>query len=407
MASYRDPELGATLDDLLKQAEKPNNLHICICFQYHPDDKFNKDIDKYRKDKRFTILDVLYSDTQGTCWARNQIQQQYKGETYTLQLDSHHRFAKNWDKIAKDMYKKLKKEGYKKPLLTAYIPSYNPENDPQERAQEPWELTFDRFIPEGAIFMMPQTMHDTTKPKLGRFFSAHFAFTTGDHVLEVPHDPNYYFHGEEISLAVRSWTHGYDIFYPNKIIAWHEYTRKGRTKHWDDDKQWIQRNNSSHARNRQLLGVDGEICTPCNKKTFEKYGLGTERTLEEYELFAGIRFKDRALTQRVVNKQPPPGLPEDIYFHKFKHCIDQHVGSYGNRDYTFMAVILKDGNDQELFRKDLQKNELDAFFRSGEEWHKIWVEYNGPLPHKWIVWPYSEKHGWTEYREGLIANAQS
>jgi len=72
-----------------------------------------------------------------------------------------------------------------------------------------------------------------------------------------------------------------------------------------------------------------------------------------------------------------------------------------------MAVILKDENDKELFRKDLQKNTLDAFFRSNEEWHKIWVEYNGPLPYKWIVWPYSEKHGWTEYREGLIANAQS
>ena len=407
IASYRDPELGPALKDLLKQAEKPDNLHICICNQYNPKDKFNKDIDKYRKDKRFTILDVLYSETLGTCWARNKIQQHYKGETYTLQLDSHHRFVKNWDKVAKTMYKSLKKQGVKKPLLTAYIPSYHPKNDPKGRAKEPWELTFDRFIPEGAIFMMPQTMHDTTKPKLGRFFSAHFAFTTGEHVLEVPHDPNYYFHGEEISLAVRSWTHGYDIFYPNKIIAWPEYTRKGRTKHWDDDKQWIQRNNSSHARNRQLLGVDGEVCTPCNKKTFDKYGLGTERTLEEYELFAGIRFRDRALTQRVVNKQPPPGLPEDIYFHKFKHCIDQHVSSYGNRDYTFMAVILKDENDQELFRKDLQKNTLDTFFRSGEEWHKIWVEYNGPLPHKWIVWPHSEKHGWTEYREGLIANAQS
>ena len=407
IASYRDPELGPTLQDLLKQAEKPDNLHICICNQYHPDDKFNKDLDKYRKDKRFTILDVLYSETKGTCWARNYIQQQYKGETYTLQLDSHHRFVKNWDKVAKTMYKDLKKDGYEKPLLTAYIPSYDPDNDPEGRANEPWELTFDRFIPEGAIFFLPQTMHDTKKPQLGRFFSAHFCFTDGKFCEEVPHDPNYYFHGEEISLAVRAWTHGYDIFYPNKIIAWHEYTRKGRTKQWDDDTDWTTKNNNSHARNRQLLGVDGEICSPCNKKTFEQYGLGDKRTLEEYELFAGIRFKDRSVTQRTSNKLPAPGQPEDEFYQKFRHCIDLHKSSFMFKDYSFVAVILHDEMGNELYRKDQTKEQVTGFLNGTEEWWKVWVEYNGPLPYKWIVWPYSESQQWVEYKEGYLHNVQS
>jgi hypothetical protein len=45
-----------------------------------------------------------------------------------------------------------------------------------------------------------------------------------------------------------------------KVIAWHEYTRVGRTKQWDDDNTWVDRNNKSHKRNRELLGVDGESC---------------------------------------------------------------------------------------------------------------------------------------------------
>ena len=406
MASYRDPELGPTLDDLLKQSAKPDNLHICICFQYSKEDKFNSDIDKYRDDKRFTIIDVEYTETKGTCWARNRIQQEYKGETYTLQLDSHHRFVKNWDTKVKKMYNKLKKEGYN-PLLTAYIPSYNPENDPEDRINEPWELAFDRFIPEGAIFFLPQTMHDKDKPQLGRFFSAHFAFTEGKFCTKVPHDPNYYFHGEEISLAVRAYTHGYDIFYPNEVIAWHEYTRKGRTKHWDDDKTWVEKNTTSHARNRQLLGVDGEVCSPCNEKTFDKYGLGKERTLEDYELFAGVRFSDRSVTQRVLDKVPPPGSKYDMFFQKFKHCIDVHNDSFGYDDYSFIAIILHDRQGKELYRKDLSKEEVLNYRASLDGWWKVWVEYTGPLPHKWIVWPHSEKDGWVEYREGVIANTVS
>lgn len=407
MASYRDPELGPTLDDLIENSKYPDRLHICVCFQYHPDDEFNKDIDKYRDDKRFTFIDVLYSETLGTCWARNQIQQKYKNETYTLQLDSHHRFAKDWDEEAIFMYKTLQSEGYEKPLLTAYIPSYDPDNDPAGRAQVPWRLTFDRFIPEGAVFFLPEELPDKSKPQLGRFFSAHFAFTTGKFCLEVPHDPDYYFHGEEISLAVRAWTHGYDIFYPNKIIAWHEYTRKGRTKHWDDDTTWNTKNDKSHAKNRQLFGVDNEKPTPENKKTFKKYGLGKKRSLKEYEVFAGLRFSDRSVTKHVTDKQIPPGSPDHEYYQRFKHCIDQWGKSFNKRDYTFIAIILHDQMGNELYRKDLQKNEIDAFFNSGEEWWKIWVEYNGPTPHKWIVWPHSESEGWVEYREGILENVQS
>ena len=98
IASYRDPQLIPTIDDMLDNAKYPENLRIGICHQYHPDDKFSN-LTKYRLDDRFRITDVLYSDSRGACWVRNQIQQVYSGETYTLQIDSHMRFEENFDFI--------------------------------------------------------------------------------------------------------------------------------------------------------------------------------------------------------------------------------------------------------------------------------------------------------------------
>ena len=51
---------------------------------------------------------------------------------------------------------------------------------------------------------------------------------------EVPYDPELYFHGEEITLAIRAFTHGYTLFHPPEHVLWHEYTRYYRQKHWDD-----------------------------------------------------------------------------------------------------------------------------------------------------------------------------
>ena len=98
-------------------------------------------------------------------------------------------------------------------------------------------MSFDRFSPEGVCFTIPESIDDykdRTEPMPSRFFSAHFCFTLGIFAEEVKHDPQFYFHGEEISLAVRAYTHGYDLFHPHKVVAWHEYTREGKTKQWDD-----------------------------------------------------------------------------------------------------------------------------------------------------------------------------
>ena len=396
IASYRDPELVPTLDDLLDKSTNPDNLHICIAFQYSEEDTFTKDLDKYRKDKRFNILDIPYKEATGACYARNLIQQQYNNETYTLQLDSHHRFVDGWDTICIDMLKDLQDKGYKKPLLTSYIPSYQPDNDPDGRVNTPWGMSFDRFTPEGVIFFLPYYMaKDITSPIPARYFSAHFAFTLGQHAIEVQHDPEYYFHGEEISLAVRSYTHGYDLFHPHKVIAFHEYTRVGRTKQWDDDPKWGDRNVACHKKMRSLLGVDGE-----NEIKEETYGLGKHRTIEDYEIYAGIKFADRSITERAKQNKIPPGGPNEEYFGHFRHPFDMQPSQFPERDYTFCAIIFEDKLGNLIHRDDMTGNELNRHLESNTSGKPftIWKSYQGRKPDQIVIWPHSESKGWGEKR---------
>jgi glycosyltransferase involved in cell wall biosynthesis len=409
IASYRDPELENTVKSMIENAKKPNNLRIGICRQYHPEDGFDT-LNDYRKDKRFRILDVLYTESNGVCWARNQVQQLYDGEEYTLQIDSHMRFEKNWDDEFIKMIKQLQKKGFKKPLLTGYVSSFNPENDPAERVKEPWRMVFDRFIPEGAVFFLPETIPGWEKlkePVTARFYSAHFAFTVGQFSTEVQHDPEFYFHGEEISIAARAYTHGYDLFHPHKTLIWHEYTRKGRTKQWDDDSDWVNKNNVSHSKNRKLFSMDGEV----NDLDFGVYGFGTERTLMDYEIYSGLRFSRRAVQQYTLDKHYPPNPTvyeteeewENSFATIFKHCIDVGYDSVPEEDYDFWVVAFHDENDETIHRQDADIHEINRMKNDPDGYCKVWREFQtAHKPKYWVVWPFSKSKGWCDRLTGNL-----
>lgn len=407
IASYRDPQLIPTIEDMLMNAKYPENLVFSIAWQRSTDDIWDN-LDKYKSDPRFKIIDINYKESKGACWARNLLQQQYGGEKYTLQIDSHHRFIENWDEEIIKMYEDLKSNGVNKPLLTSYIPSFDPDNDPQGRTMIPWRMNFDRFIPEGAIFFLPggiDNYKELASPIPARFYSAHFAFTSGDFVKEVPHDPEYYFHGEEISIAVRAYTWGYDLYHPHKIIAWHEYTRKGRTKQWDDDKNWHLKNTESHLRNRKLFEMDGLV----KDIDFGIYDFGKIRTLEDYEKYAGISFKKRAVQKYTLdyNNPPNPILSEDdfekSFLRIFKHCIDLNKSQFNEDDYDFWAVIFEDEMGLVLHRQDMNSNDIKNVLNTTDQFIKIWREFNTEKkPTKWVVWPHSKSNGWLNKIEKVL-----
>ena len=305
IASYRDPELIPTIDNCIENADNPLNLVFAICWQHDE----TEHIEKYLNDKRFKIISVHYTQTRGCCWARHKLQQLYDNEQYTLQLDSHHRFVKSWDTTIIDMFKKLKQDGYEKPLITTYLPSYDPENDPSNRVLIPWKIDFKEITSEKQVLFIPSNINNFSllnEPIPAKFYSAHFCFTDGQFVKEVPHDPELYFTGEEMSITVRAYTYGYSLFHPHIVIAWHEYTRKNRVKQWDDDREWWKKDLHSKQHYLQIFNNYG------------LYGLGKTKTIKDYISFSNINFLN-------IDIQKDYKVIDDIWKEWINENISLHV----------------------------------------------------------------------------------
>ena len=407
IAAYRDKELRPTIENLLRTSRYPNNLHICICHQHHPKDKWDH-LDEYKEDPRFTIIDIDSRKAKGACWARWRIQQEYTGEDYTFQLDSHHRFIDNWDVELKKMYQQCKLNGSDKPLITAYIPAYDTDTS-EPINNEPWALNFNYFGHDGPLHTIPATLKGWKSmggPAKARFFSAHFAFADGAFSTDVQHDPEMYFHGEEISLAVRAFTHGYDLYHPHKVIAWHHYGREGNPKHWDDKKDWNKSNQKSYSRVRKLFGIDGEKFGKGECK--RKYGFGKVRTLAEYEKYAGVRFKDKHIQQYTLDDKlaPNPIIEdkkafEDSFQGYFKLCMDISFERVPSDDYIFWAVAFFNDKGEEVYREDADRAEIDRLKNSDDSYIKLWRSFatKEKIVH-WRVWPQSVKNGFEAPIEG-------
>jgi hypothetical protein len=335
MASYRDPQLVATLLDLIERAEKPERLRIVVCWQHAPNEtlaflwhggftNWQFETSEGRtihfleyQGAKLELIDVPHLESRGVCWARNMIQQRYDGERYTLQLDSHHRFVGKWDQQIIDMLESVRDES-PKPVLTAYLPDFDPD-DPssiQLINAVPGALSFLAFNPEGVVMFNAQEFpgwKTRDYPMRARFYSGHFAFADGHFAECVQHDPEYFFFGEEISIAVRAFTHGYDLYNPHRVLAWHDYTRKHRVKVWEDHTPqtkestgvasvWWELDNVSIQRNQQLFGMNDNAPVT---HTLGKYGFGSERTLSDYEAYAGISFRYRGVQQAALDNLPP------------------------------------------------------------------------------------------------------
>ncbi|MGU3778275.1 GlcNAc-transferase family protein [Burkholderia metallica] len=338
IASYRDPQLIPTLLDLIERATRPDQLRIVVCWQHALDETvgtfFAHGFSRWHarhdgafavhtlsyRDAGIELIDVPHHQSQGACWARNLIQQRYRDERYTLQLDSHHYFVDAWDEQVIAMLESLRARSAK-PLLTTYLPGFQPGSPRDTLDAVPTRLSFQRFMPEGVLSIRSDRLDNwqaLDAPVPSAFYSAHFAFADGHFAVDVRHDPHYFFLGEEISIAVRAFTHGYDMYSPHRVIAWHEYTRRSRVKIWDDHtpeahasglvaESWHARNARSYERNRALLGVDGASSDGID---FGPYGLGAERTLAQYEAYAGISFAHRGVGRETLDGLPPtPDAP--------------------------------------------------------------------------------------------------
>jgi hypothetical protein len=400
IAAYRDAELRPTIADCLARAADSRRLVFGICWQRDESESLGEYVD----DARFRIFEIDYRRSRGACWARHRIQRMYDGEEYTLHLDSHHRFVDGWDEICIGMLHDLQRAGSPKPILTSYAAHYDPLHYRQRAEPVPWRMRFRRFSREGVVEAIPEAIdeHATlTSPIPARFFSAHCAFTLGRFCLDVPHDPKLYFFGEEPTLAVRAFTHGYDLFHPHRMILWHHYGRPTMPKHWTDHRHWAFHDARSHQRVRQLLGIDD---TPCDID-FGPHGLGAVRTLRDWAAYSGIHYGLRGVSDRALLNLPPPEPAEDVVDERWSarfvrqqrvriELSSQDVPS-GVDDFDFWYLGAHSTGGHELFRQDLHGAELREFLgRQPPQWELAF--HSAQFVDSWTVWPHSRSRGWLE-----------
>jgi hypothetical protein len=279
--AYRDRELSATISDLMRTAAAPDRLRIAIAWQYEPEEeKLEAALRRYRNVELTKIPAV---ESRGCNWARSLLQRQWRGEEYTLFLDSHHRFAPGWDREVIAMYEQCRSDGVAKPILTGYLPPYDPRTDPHGRTWSVFKMcVLERH--EAMVFRL--TGHpipkwkELTAPVPAHFASLHLLFADGSFNEESPFDPSIYFFADEIAIALRAYTSGYDLFHPHRVVGWHLYDRATRVTHWSDHAGWTTQHEASCRRVRQLFR--GEVRG--------RYGLGSVRQVSDFEAFLGTRL---------------------------------------------------------------------------------------------------------------------
>lgn len=390
IASYRDPELIPTIRHCLERAKYPNRLRFGICWQHQE----GEDMSEYMHDDRFKIISIPYTHSRGACWARSLVNRLYCNETYTLQIDSHMRFIPDWDEKLVEMWSNLND---KKAILTTYPPEYTPEQDESEWKDVPHIIHVYNFA-NYQTEQRPNPAKDLrtrNTPWRARHVAAGFIFGLGQFIKDVPYDPEFYFSGEETSLTVRLFTHGYNLYHPHKIILYHYYGRPKESKHWDDHEDWGSITSVAMSRLNCLLGRNTD-------HDLGEYKLGTERTLRDFMNYSGIDYERSILhLDTKDSKEPPVDLSDPVKWsystETFKDTLSWDASEIDTcDDPSFCAFIIKDQGDQEIYRTDVLYKDNPDIFTGKQTSIELEFEYNPPakVPHIFMIWPYSHSQGW-------------
>ena len=296
IAAYRDSECVPTIADLFQKAARPGNISVGVCWQFLPGiDTENLPIDSFAKQVR--VLGVAANKSRGVCSARHQAEQFFNGEDYVLQIDSHTRFVPNWDEL---MREELARCSGPRAALTCNPPRYYPPGQVEPNPR-PMVKRAAPFMPGGDIRCQAEYLDFYPEsPVQSAFISGAFVFARSDLIRKIPYDPWLYFNQEEITYAMRLFTHGWNIYCPSRVLIYHHYydaAAPTRPHHWQDCKEWGDYQKIGIARFNHLskfaVSADPNVLVD-----LEKYTLGTARSLEEFQEFCGVDFRTKTVTER-------------------------------------------------------------------------------------------------------------
>lgn len=308
IASYCDPVLPFTLERAVATAADPAGLHFGVVDQSaaqaprvpHPGGG-----------ARLTQVRIDIAAARGPCWARAIAMSLHDGEPWFLQLDSHMDFDEGWDErlVAQAVALGAPERGL---VLSTYPDAFHfVEGRPVRRGTTQGVLA--QVVKPGAGFeadhpVLPFEAHpvESAAPLPGFHVGAGCLFAPGRITGHFPYDPWLYFHGEEQALALRLYTHGWDLFHMPALPVHHLYNEAGsgappRPLHWDAAHEalrevaWWTLEQRSRARLAALV----------NGEDLGAYGLGRVRSLADFAAFSGIDYAARRLAPGAFTPRLP------------------------------------------------------------------------------------------------------
>ena len=246
-----------------------------------------------------TRMNFLYA--RGPTLARHKQQKLLRSEEFCLQVDAHSLFDKGFDDKLVQMYARTQNENA---VLTTYVQDIADMGHRIGNHEVPHLCK--TVIGEGGLPRNEQAIEadNFETPKLTPLWGAGLSFSKCHAERRVPYDPHllHVFDGEEFSRAIRLWTHGYDMYTPDRGVVFHDYRHKlmGGKKQvpwaFQPPKEDADRREREHGaalkRLRGLLRMEGGSSEPLGE-----YGLGAARTFEQYVSFSGVQPR----TQKMSN----------------------------------------------------------------------------------------------------------
>jgi hypothetical protein len=284
ISSYHDHELPKTILNAIKMSSGKYKLNFGIHHIYHKEDDIEIP----------NLANVKYSISKspnnlGMGIGRRIAHQFYNGEDYYLQIDAHSRFDPNWDKFIVSEVKRFQEIGFEKPLLTLYPKNYW-YKDGIEMFDAPSDgNTYISFHENKEMFKNTRLPSQTAMTNHGNIFAKSVSggsiFTVGDFV--VPND-RIFANGEEIFIAARAFTRGYDILIPEHTYMSHLYYNVIEPEVNRRRLVW-------HDVSPDLLNV---LTTVSYQEIYKMFTenlvgpehLGSDRTLQDFEMYTGLDF---------------------------------------------------------------------------------------------------------------------
>jgi len=356
IASFRDQLCPRTLHNAFKRAQNPKRIFIRIIEQTQADsdmiddagcwDRYCKDYNpnciKDGHDKQTQTIHVDSSKSKGPTDARSKlsamIHYDYVHATdpdkvglhpvnvndFCLQTDSHMDFSDDYDTGLIAMFHRTENDYA---VLSTYVTDIEFNNKDPKVVPNLCMVEFTSSIRNWGTKQCTKLV----RPKMtNAMWGAGLSFHRCHAELNVPVDPylDEVFDGEEGSRGLRFFTHGYDVYAPDKVLVTHDYhTHQGNPivhtwgRHGGENKhedRWVWNRDIEEARTRgmetgvlktfgskrvnMMLGIGKNYDETAEQKKeiidirSGRYGIGKRRTLEQAMAFSGIDLRHKRMT---------------------------------------------------------------------------------------------------------------